>query len=269
MRTQQSSKYSVRLPVVAALCCLAVLPGAVLAVAPATANAQVLAPQTRSQIVVSATGEVRITPDRATIQLGVETQAKTAAAASAENNRKQTAVLTAIKALGIPASSITTSNYSVSPVQRWDDKERKTVIDGYQVSNIVVVIVAKIEQTGSVIDAALAGGANRVAGLSFELADPSKAREEAITKAVSQARREADVAAKAAGGVIGELIELSITAYEPPRPMPMMMSMAKVSQDAVATPVSEGTLTVQVSVSTSWGLRRPAVASRVSRETLN
>ena len=203
------------------------------------------------QIVVSANGEVRLAPDRANVQLGVETQAKTASAAAAENNRKQTAVLAAIKALGIPSSAITTSNFSVMPVQRWDDKEKKTVIDGYQVTNLVVVIVSKLELSGSVIDAALGAGANRVAGLSFELADPTKARDQAITNAVTQAKREASVAALAAGGSIGSLLEITINSFEQPRPTPMF-AMAKMASDAVSTPVSEGTLTVQVGVTTRW-----------------
>lgn len=203
------------------------------------------------QIVVSANGEVRLAPDRANIQLGVETQAKTASGAAAENNRKQTAVLAAIKALGIPSSAITTSNFSVTPVQRWDDKDKKTVIDGYQVTNLVVVIVSKLEQSGSVIDAALAAGANRVAGLNFELADPAKAREQAITNAVTEAKREASVAALAAGGSIGPLLEITINSFEQPRPMPMF-AMAKMASDSPSTPVSEGTVTVQVSITTRW-----------------
>jgi uncharacterized protein YggE len=232
-----------RATVVAALICAASLPGEL--------PAQGMPPNPVPQIVVSANGEVHITPDRANIQLGVETQSKTAAAASAENNRKQSAVLAAIKALGIPASSVTTSSFSVTPVQRWDDKLKKTIIDGYQVSNLVVVNVSKIEQTGAVIDAALANGANRVANLSFELSDPSKAREESINKAVAQAKHEAEVAAKAAGGSLGDLIELTISSYDPPRPVPMF-AMAKVASADAATPVSEGTLTVQVNVSTRW-----------------
>lgn len=203
------------------------------------------------QIVVSANGEVVSSPDRANIQLGVETEAKTAVLASAENNKKQNAVLAAIKALGIPSSAITTSSYSVSPLQRYDDKLRKTFIDGYRVSNLVIVNVAKIDQTGAVIDGSLAAGANRVVSLSFELTDPSKAREEAISKAVSQARREAGVAAAAAGGSILSLLEITVNSFEQPRPMPMF-AMAKMSNAAEATPVSEGTLTVQVNVTTRW-----------------
>ena len=203
-----------------------------------TANAQTTSyTSAPPQIVVSANGEVVSSPDRANIQLGVETEAKTAALASAENNKKQNAVLAAIKALGIPASAITTSSFTVSPIQRYDDKLRKTLIDGYRVSNLVVVNVAKIEQTGAVIDGALA--------------DPSKAREEAISKAVTQSRREAEVAAKAAGGSINGLLEITVSSYDQPRPVPMF-AMAKMSSAAEATPVSEGTLTVQVSVTTRW-----------------
>jgi len=226
-----------------------------IAASPSFARAQV-SPPSPPQIIVSANGEVVISPDRANIQLGVETQAKTATLAAADNNRKQTAVLNAIKALGIPASAITTSNYSVAPMQRWDEKERKTVIDGYRVSNIVVVNVTKIDQSGAVIDAALANGSNRVAGLNFELADPSKAREEALTRAVAQARREAEVAAKAAGGSLGGLLELSVNSYELPRPAPMF-AMAKMANDESApTPVSQGTLTIQVGVTTRWSFKQ-------------
>ncbi|MEP6764271.1 MAG: SIMPL domain-containing protein [Gemmatimonadaceae bacterium] len=207
--------------------------------------------QAPPQIVVTANGEVRLAPDRANVQLGVETQAKTAAAASAENNRKQTAVLAAIRALGIPASAVSTSSFSVTPVQRWDDKEKKTFIDGYQVSNQVAVVVSKLEQSGAVIDAALAAGANRVAGLTFELTDPAKAREQAITNAVTQAKREAGVAAVAAGGSIGNLLEITINSFEQPRPVPMF-AMAKMASEAMATPISEGTITIQVSVTTRW-----------------
>ncbi|MBL0171622.1 MAG: SIMPL domain-containing protein [Gemmatimonadaceae bacterium] len=227
--------------------------GAVLLVTSARyAGAQTAPPTPTPQISVSARGEIQIAPDRARVQVGVETQAKTAAAASAENNRKQTAILAAIKALGIPAAQITTLNFSVSPVQRYDDKDRRVVIDGYQVSNIVQVVSDKLEQAGPIIDAALANGANRVAGLDFMVKDPSSARDAALAQAVQSARRQAEVAAKAAGGTLSELLEINVNEYERPEPRPMM-SMAKMDAGgATPTPISEGTATVSVAVSTRW-----------------
>jgi len=204
------------------------------------------------QITVSARGEVQVAPDRARVQVGVETQAKTAAAAAAENNRKQTAILTAIKTLGIPTAQITTLNYSVSPVQRFDEKERRVLIDGYQVSNVVQVVSDKLDQTGPIIDAALANGANRVAGLDFLVKDASKARDVALAQAVESARRQAEVTAKAAGGTLGELLEINVNEYERPEPRPMMAMTRMDVAGSAPTPISEGTATVSVGVSTRW-----------------
>lgn len=204
-------------------------------------------------IMVTARGEVQVTPDRARVQVGVETQAKTAAIAAQENNKKQTAILAAIRALGIPAAQIQTLNYSVAPVQRYDEKERRVVIDGYRVSNIVQVETDKLEQAGQIIDAGLTNGANRVAGLDFLVKDRSKAQETALAQAVASAKRQAEVAAQAAGGRVAELLELSINDFEQPMPRPMMAMAKSEAYDAGApTPVAEGTTTVAVSVMTRW-----------------
>ena len=226
--------------------------GATAAVLPVrSAQAQVQPPQPPA-ITVVARGEVQVAPDRARVQVGIETRAKTAAAAAAENNRKQTAILAAIRALGIPAAQIKTINYSVQPEQRWDPKEQRSILDGYRVSNIVSVETDKLDQSGSIIDAGLSNGANRVAGLEFLVKDRSKAEDAALADAVSQARRQADVAAKAAGGQVAELLELIVMESGRPEAVPMM-AMAKMADAGGApTPVSEGMSTISVSVSTRW-----------------
>lgn len=217
------------------------------------AAAQTPPPPPIPQIVVSARGEVQVAPDRARVQVGVETQAKTALLASQENNRKQAAILAAVRALGIPAAQIQTLNYSVMPIQRYDEKTQRTLIDGYRVSNIVQVETDKIEQAGPIIDAGLTSGANRVAGLDFLVKDRTKAQELALTKAVEQARRQAEVAARAAGGQVVELLELTINDFERQEPR-MVMAMAKMdmADASTPTPVSEGMSTVAVSISTRW-----------------
>lgn len=225
--------------------------GAILLSSAGRAGAQTMPQTPPSQITVSARGEVQVAPDRARVQVGVETQSKTAAAAAAENNKKQTAVLAAIRALGIPAAQITTLGYSVSPIQRYDDKDRRVVIDGYQVTNIVQVVTDKLDQAGPIIDAALANGANRVAGLDFLVKDASSARDVALAQAVESARRQATVAAKAAGGTLGELLEINVNEFERPDPRPML-AMTKMDAAGAPTPLSEGTATVSVGVTTRW-----------------
>lgn len=209
-------------------------------------------PQAPPTIFVTGRGEVQVAPDRARVQVGMETQARTSQAAAQENNRKQAAILAAIRKLGVPDANIQTLNYNVSPVQRYDDKLRRVVIDGYQVSNIVQVETDKLELAGQIIDAGLNNGANRVAGLDFIVKDRAKAQDQALAEAVASARRQAEVAAKAAGGVVVELIELTINEYERPEPRPMVAMAMKMEADAAPAPISAGMNTVSVSVGTRW-----------------
>jgi uncharacterized protein YggE len=219
-------------------------------VAPA-AHAQQAPAQQPPTIFVQGRGEVQMAPDRARVQVGMETQARTSQQAAQENNKKQAAILAAIQKLGIPAANIQTLNYSVSPVQRYDDKLKRIVIDGYLVSNIVQVETDKLEQAGQIIDAGLANGANRVAGLDFLVKDRARGQDEALTLAVASARRQAEVAAKAAGGEIVELLELSINEFERQEPRAMMAMKVEMA-DAAPTPISAGMNTISVSVGTRW-----------------
>jgi uncharacterized protein YggE len=213
------------------------------------------------RILVTAQGSVEVTPDRARVTLGVETEATTAQAAAQANATAQRRVIDALLRLGVPAASIRTTGYSVSPKQEYQPDTRRWRVDGYQVSNLVVVTVEPVGRAGEAIDAALAAGANRVAGLSFEVADPSVARERAITLAVQQARREAALAAQAAGGELVGLIEVTVNSYDA-SPRPMMEMMAVRADVAPTTPIAEGNQQVTVSVSTQWEVRRLAPPDR-------
>lgn len=219
--------------------------------APVSAHSQVQPTEPVPAVTVTSTGEIQVTPDRARIQVGVETEAKTAAVAGSENSKKQTAVLAAIRALGIPQNQITTLNYSVQPIQRWNETLKRSEIIGYRVSNIVQIDADRVDQTGPIIDAGLKAGANRVAGLEFRLSDQAKYRDSALTLAVQNARRQAEVAARAAGGSATDLIELNIMDMGRPEPRPVMMAMKVANQEA-DTPINEGTMTVTVMVNTRW-----------------
>jgi len=219
---------------------------------PSFLGAQVAATPPNS-ITVSARGEVQVSPDRARVQVGVETQARTSAAASQENNRKQAAVLRAIRALGIPEAQIQTLDFSVSPVQRWDNATKRTVIDGYRVSNIVQVETERLELVGGIVDGALGGGANRVAALEFYIQNRSAAEDSALAKAVSRAKSQAEVAARAAGGSAVELLELTVGGSDGGSPYPMPMAMARMAADeSTPTPITPGTRTISTTVTTRW-----------------
>jgi uncharacterized protein YggE len=203
------------------------------------------------QIIVSGHGELKVTPDRANVQISVQARATTAAAAAADNAKKQAAVIAAIKSLGVGDDQISTSNYNVSPEQRYEPN-RDPVITGYVVTNTVTVEVRKISTVGSILDAALAHGANLISGLSFYASNTESARRTAIASAVAAARADAEAAAKAAGGSLGALLEINVGSYSPPVPRPMMVRAAAAVSMQADTPISPGQETLSVDVSTRW-----------------
>jgi uncharacterized protein YggE len=203
------------------------------------------------QISVGGRGEVKISPDRATIQISVQTRAVTAAAAAAENANKQQSVITALKALGLGNDQLSTINYNVYPEQRYD-QGKEPVIVGYNVTNTILVDVRKLVQVGPVIDAALAHGANMITSLQFYASNTEAARRNAIAIAIEKARADAEAAARAARGSLGTLLGIDIGAYSPPPPRPMMMMSKQAGVAQADTPISPGEETLSVEVSTRW-----------------
>jgi uncharacterized protein len=204
------------------------------------------------QIVTSASAEVKVTPNRASITIGVQSRAITAAEASAENSRKQRAVIDAIRKKGVPAEQISTSGFNVIPETRYDrEGQQAPRTTSYLVSNMVTVDLTRTDLVGPVIDAALGAGANQIHSLNFSVAAADSARQVALANAVRKARAEAEAMAMAAGGTLGELIELIAgDAYMPP-PRPMAMARMEASQSD-AVPIEPGQETIRATVNARW-----------------
>ena len=204
------------------------------------------------QIITSATGQVHVTPDKATIQIGVQTRATTAAAAAAQNSQKQRAIIDAIKAKGVPASQIGTSNFNVVPETRYDrEGQAAPRTTSYLVMNTVTVELRRIDLVGPTIDAALGAGANQINSLNFGIVNADSARRAALTMAVGKARADAEAMARAAGGSLGGLLEMSAAEhYAPGPPQPFMMREAMAADAKV--PIEAGQEVVAASVTARW-----------------
>jgi uncharacterized protein YggE len=219
----------------------------------AAARGQMPPPFQPPRIVTSGAGQARATPDRATVLVGVQTRALTAAVAGSDNARLQKAILDTLKSLGIPSSQLTTQNYSVSPQMRYDPNGSNPKVTGYIVSNTVRVELKGLDQVGIVIDAALAKGANQIAGIQFSVSNAAEVRRLALADALQNARADAEALARAAGGTLGALIEMSSSSpvY---RPM-MVQAQTAMAMSPVApspTPIEAGEQVITASVSAIW-----------------
>ena len=200
-------------------------------------------------ITVTGEGEVAIVPDLAIIGAGVTTIGKTAREASESNAKMMTAVMAGLKAAGIAESDVQTARLSLHPVR--DNKTNELRITGFQASNQVTVRLRDVAKTADAIDRLVAAGANDISGIQFVVSSPSKPLDEAREKAMADARRKAEVYAKAANVLLGAAV--SITEEGGVMPGPVMMRQAK---SAAATPVSPGEQIQRISVSVSYELQR-------------
>lgn len=223
---------------------------AVVAVGAATPSSAQSSVTLAPQIVTTGSGEATVAPDRATIMIGVQSKAATAAAAGADNARRQKAVLDTLKALGLTPDLLSTMNYNVFPETQYNQTTGTSRVTGYTVTNTVRADVRQIGDVGRLIDAALAKGANEISSLQFYSSKADSARHAALAKAVASARADAEALARAAGGGLGMLMELSTTS-EPIRPV--VYAAARMDMAAKApTPIEPGQQTITAAVTARW-----------------
>ncbi|KJZ31824.1 hypothetical protein TW83_06675, partial [Paracoccus sp. S4493] len=163
--------------------------------APALAAPMACGPAGPSRLTVTGEGQSRIAPDMATVQLGVTTQADSAAAAMEQNSTQQSAVIEALTGAGIDEAQIQTSGLNLNPLMQYGENQAPTVT-GYQATNTVAVRVSDLARLGEVLDAIVTAGANEINGITFSREDGAEAQDQARRDAVADARRKAELLAE-------------------------------------------------------------------------
>jgi len=214
----------------------------------APALAQVVPPAA-----ISVTGEatVSVPPDLAQIDGGVTSEAKTAREASEANNAAMGKVLQALKGAGIEEKDVQTARLSLQP-QNAPNRTGPSAIVGYRASNRVTIRVRDVTKVANVIDTLVGAGANEIGGINFVVSQASKLLDEARERAVADARRKAEIYAKAAGVTLGAPLSISEEGNAPPVPYRRMAAGIAVS----AAPVAQGEETLAVTVSVSWAIKQ-------------
>jgi uncharacterized protein len=194
--------------------------------------------------VISVTGDatVDVTPNQASFDFGVTTQGTTAAQAMNRNASQARAIVDALKKAGIVASDIQTTQVSLWPQTSSDG----TRITGYQASNSVHV-TAGLGKSGALVDAAVRAGANNVSGPNLDTADKSSSYNEALKKAIADAKGKAQAIAEGAGLTLGSLVKIEEGSSAQPLPM-----YAEDKAAASSVPIEAGTQQIQASVTVTY-----------------
>jgi uncharacterized protein YggE len=201
---------------------------------------------------VVATGEVTRVPDIARISTGVVTQASTATAAITQNARQMASVRAALKAAGIADRDIQTSSVNLSPDYKYAENQ-PPVLTGYRASNEVSVRFRDIANTGKILDALVAQGANQINGPTLMIDKPDEAMDEARVAALATARARASLYARQLGKTVGRILAVSESGAAIPYPQPVMAQFN--ARDSAQSKIDPGEQTVSITLSVSFELQ--------------
>lgn len=208
------------------------------------------ASEPRQSISVSGDARIDVEPDQAEVEGGVTSEAKEAGAAAAANAKAMAAIIEALKGAGIADKDIRTMRFAISPV--WPPNRTPAMqITGYRASNHVRVKIRDVSRAATVLDTLVNAGANDVGGISFLVSDPDKHLDKARVDAMADARRKAEIYAKAAGVTLGAPLSISESAETVPGPI-AYRSMAPAAPGAIVSP---GEQTLRVNISVTYQIR--------------
>ena len=202
-------------------------------------------------ITVEGIGKVTVAPDLATVGVGVQTQAATAAQAQAQASAAIARITSAVRGRGVATADMTSEWISLQPQYAYEPAGSVPPrVTGYQANQSLSVKVRAIDQTGAIIDAAVAAGATQVSGISFSVADRTAAMARARTAAMADARQRAASLAQAAGVTLGSVISIS----EVSAPTPVPFANGAMAAPSVQTPVQPGTTELEVDVQATFSV---------------
>ena len=200
-------------------------------------------------IQVSGTGEIQVAPDTAVIQLGVQTQAKTAEFALSQNSSKMRSLMDTLENAGISSDNIQTQTLRLSPRYNISDSNKDRTLIGFTASNIVEVRSEDLGNLGDLLDQAVKAGANTIENINFEISDSGEVIDQARQVAVENARHKAEQLADLTNSALGPVLEVQDLSRTP---VPNVRQAEAAAPAAV--PVSPGSQTISVQVQITWTL---------------
>lgn len=161
-------------------------------------------------ITVVGEGSVAVEPDIAVANIGVQVANADVRAASDEAETVMNAVITAIQEQGVAEEDIQTAGFSIfaefAPVNPAAEQPQTPL---YRVSNNVNVTIRALDQVATILDAAIAAGANNIFGVNFSVDDASQVAADARAEAIANAEQKAQNLAELTGLQLGNVISVS------------------------------------------------------------
>lgn len=172
-------------------------------------------------ISVNASSTVYVTPDEASVSIGIETSGASMEEASLENDRKAENIINKVQVEGVLKENIKIIEYSIEPqyqkqtigVDLKQYPEGKIIISSYKIKE-VIQIKMPVEKVEVVIKTALEASATTISDLKFEVKDRESYVESARVDAVNKAREKAESIAQSLNVKLSNPVNYSDNDYD-------------------------------------------------------
>ncbi|HUX28176.1 MAG TPA: SIMPL domain-containing protein [Terracidiphilus sp.] len=209
----------------------AVLTTALSACAQQTSQPELKIDSANRTLTVTANESVSVEPDLAILHIGFETLPSDAKTAYASGARTSNAIIGALKQTGIAESAIR----SQSQYLQRDYTEPKS--HKFKLTQQWTVKTTP-ERAAEILDVAITAGANSSGAIDWTVKDERALEEQALDKAATRAKENAEVLAKAMGVRLGALIYVSNQLSAPSFPRPMVRAFAMAAKAEEAPPLA-------------------------------
>ncbi len=170
-------------------------------------------------ISVQGEGEVYAVPDVGQFSFSVTEKGNNAEEAQSRSAEKTNKILATLKELEIEEKDIKTENYNLYPIYRYETGScltnnyycpSKQILDGFEVSQTIVVKVRDLDKAGNVLAKVGEGEVSNISNLNFVVDDIEVSKKEAREKAIAKAKENARDLEK----VLGVKFEKMVDFYE-------------------------------------------------------
>jgi uncharacterized protein len=151
-------------------------------------------------------GETEVEPDVATIEMGVYVFDADLLKAKQEADRKIANLLEVFKALGVKSEDVQTSQIYVKPQYKTVDQDWKFL--GYEITRSVTVTLRELTKLNAVLDKSIAAGANRLEEIELSSSRERELKEQTLTQAIENAKKQAARLAGGFGAKVGKVISI-------------------------------------------------------------
>ena len=208
---------------------------------------------------VSGEGKISVAPDLATLNIGVQSQNTTVAAAREQAGTAMQAVMDSLTTNGIDSKDIQTAYFSITQTTKYDNIKNEQVPTGYQVSNTVTVKIHNLDNIGTIIDSVTSAGGDfiRINNINFSVEDPTNDYAQARDKAMADAKAKAQQLASLSGVTLGNATYVSESNITPPviqRTAGAVYATAAAAPDT-STSISPGELDITVDVQVAYAIQ--------------